>query len=878
MNDATARGRWKLRDRPGLFWLAAAAVLALIHPFVPDARWLMVHMVVLGAVTHSILVWSAHFTRTLLKVSAGPNDRRLQSARLLMLHAGIVIVLIGVPFRLWVVTLIGGTVIAAAVVWHGISLWLLLRRALPARFKVTVYYYIAAAVFLPVGATFGVLLARDLGVMWHGRLLVAHTLTNLLGWVGLTATGTLLTLWPTILRTRMADSAVRVTRRTLPLIVGAAAVAVTGALVGQRWISVAGLAGYLVALLILAGPMITAARVKPPVTFPALSVASAYVWLVIGLVVVATTLATEGTWGQIGDSYTPITTILVVGFGLQLVLGALSYLLPVVVGGGPAILREGRRWMEGFGVLRVGVLNLGLLISLLPVPSLVRVVTSVLVLVALISSLPAMIGGVRAMVRARRAKAAGTLTERAAAPDRFSGAQALAAVLALVVAASLGVGLDPTGAGLGSSPGTATAAVPATGNTTTVRVEAIDMRFVPNVITVPAGDRLVIEVVNTDPTTVHDLVLANGATSGRLDPGQSATVDAGVMSATTDGWCSIVGHRQMGMTLTIQVIGGADAGGATAGGAAGGHAGHTTGQAGSGAGLNLHGTPAPDFRAVDPALPPLTDEKVRRVTLEVTDQLIEVAPGVRQLRWTYNGQVPGPTLHGRVGDTFEVTLVNHGTMGHSIDFHASEIAPDQVMRTIPPGESLTYTFTAQRAGIWMYHCSTMPMSTHIAAGMHGAVVIEPEGLPPVDRSYAVVQSEVYFGGDGQPVDATKVAAQQPDAVVFNGIANQYDYRPLEARVGERVRFWVLDAGPDRALSFHIVGAQFDTVYAEGAYQLRQGSDAFGQSTGGSQALALLAAQGGFVETVFGQPGNYPMVNHVMTDAERGAHGIVRVTD
>jgi nitrite reductase (NO-forming) len=854
--DATARGSWKLRDRPGLFWLFTAAVVALIHPLVPEARWLMVHMVVLGVVTHSILVWSAHFTRTLLKASDGPNDRRLQSTRLLLLHGGTVALMVSVPFRLWPVTLIGGTVIAAAVVWHGLSLWRLLRRALPARFTVTVRYYLAAAVFLPLGATFGVLLAREPGAMWHGRLLVAHTMANLLGWVGLTATGTLLTLWPTILRTRMADSAVRITRRTLPLIGLAAAAVVTGALVGQRWVAVVGLAGYLVALLILAGPMVTAARAKPPVTFPQLSLAFAYTWMVAGLVVVALTLATEGTWGRIGDSYTPITAILVVGFGLQLVLGALSYLLPVVVGGGPAVLREGRRWMEGLGVLRVGVLNLGLLICLLPVPSLIRVVVSILVLIALAGSLPAMLGGIRAMVRARRAKAAGTLEARGAEPDRFSGAQALAAVLVLVVAASVGIGLDPTAAGLGrSSPA---AAVQATGNTTTIRVEAIDMKFVPDVITVPAGDRLVIELINTDPTTVHDLVLATGVTSGRLDPGQSATVDAGVMGASTDGWCSIVGHRQMGMTLTIQVTG------------------HTADAVGSGAVLDLHGVPAPDFGAVDATLPPLTDETVRRVTLEVTDEVIEVAPGVRQLRWTFNGQVPGPTLHGRVGDTFEVTLVNNGTMGHSIDFHASEIAPDQAMRTVPPGESLTYTFIARRAGIWMYHCSTMPMSTHIAAGMHGAVVIEPDGLQPVDRSYVLVQSEVFFGGEGEPVDAAKVRAQSPDAVVFNGIAHQYAHRPLEAQVGERVRFWVLDAGPDRALSFHIVGAQFDTVYAEGAYRLRHGSDAFGQTTGGSQSLGLLPAQGGFVETVFVEPGNYPVVNHSMTDAERGAHGMVRV--
>ncbi|HEX6876931.1 MAG TPA: multicopper oxidase domain-containing protein, partial [Nocardioidaceae bacterium] len=198
------------------------------------------------------------------------------------------------------------------------------------------------------------------------------------------------------------------------------------------------------------------------------------------------------------------------------------------------------------------------------------------------------------------------------------------------------------------------------------------------------------------------------------------------------------------------------------------------------------------------------------------------------------------------------------------------LAPERPMRTIAPGESLVYRFTATRAGIWMYHCSSMPMSAHIANGMFGAVVIEPPDLPRVDRSYVIVQSEMYFGGQGAPVDVDKVQAERPDAVVFNGYANQYDARPLAARVGERVRIWVLDAGPNRSTSFHVVGGQFDTAYAEGAYLLRGGS-------GGAQSLALAPAQGGFVELSFPKAGTYPFVSHVMVDAERGAHGLFAVT-
>jgi nitrite reductase (NO-forming) len=281
--------------------------------------------------------------------------------------------------------------------------------------------------------------------------------------------------------------------------------------------------------------------------------------------------------------------------------------------------------------------------------------------------------------------------------------------------------------------------------------------------------------------------------------------------------------------------------------------------------------PDQDFAAHDAQLPPLEPGRVHRRTFTVTESEREVAPGVRQRLWTYNGSAPGPVLHGRVGDTFVITLVNDGTIGHSVDFHAGSLAPDRPMRTIAPGRSLVYRFTATKAGIWMYHCSSMPMSAHIANGMFGAVVIEPPDLPKVDRSYLLVQSELYLGKRGGEVDVDKVRAEQPDAVVFNGYANQYDARPLVARTGERVRVWVLDAGPNRPTSFHVVGGQFGTVYAEGSYLLRGGD-------GGAQSLALAAAQGGFVELTFPQPGTYPFVSHVMVDAERGAHGLFRVTD
>ncbi|MER5337063.1 hypothetical protein [Micromonospora sp. NPDC002717] len=149
-----------------------------------------------------------------------------------------------------------------------------------------------------------------------------------------------------------------------------------------------------------------------------------------------------------------------------------------------------------------------------------------------------------------------------------------------------------------------------------------------------------------------------------------------------------------------------------------------------------------------------------------------------------------------------------------------------------------------------------------------AVIIDP---PRVDREFVLVQSELYLGGDGEPGDLAKMQAERPDAVVFNGYVAQYAHRPLPARAGERVRVWLLDAGPNRDSSFHVVGAQFDTVYREGRWEGRPADP------GGAQVLSLTPAAGGFVETVFPEPGHYPFVSHAMVDAERGARGVFEVT-
>jgi len=849
----------RLRDWPTLGWLALAGMVSLVHREVPQPRWLLVHLVLLGALTHAALVWSKHFADTLLKDRVA--DERPHTTRIAALLVGSVTVAVGYPLDRWWVVLAGATVVALAVLWHGLDLARRLRKALPGRFRIVIRFYIAAALVAPIGVTFAVLLARPLGDAWHARLLLAHSLTMLLGWVGLTVTGTLTTLWPTVLRARMDERAERFARQSLPVLLLGLALIDIGALLGWRWLLLAGLLVAAAGLAWWARMLPAPWRAHPPEHFAALSIAAALGWWVVGLVLIGW-LSLRADPVTLANQYGWVGAIVAVGFAAQLLFGALSWLVPVSLGGGTRGVRAAQRWFDHLGELRLVVANGGLLLCLAPVPSWVRVIVSVLVLIALLAWLPLLGLAVRDALRARGIERG----SEPLAPESVAigWKQAIAGMLVLALGVAGGIAVDPAAAGVGSSR-----VDDANAPVVRVTVTAQHMRYEPSSIEVPAGSRLVVTLVNNDPGMSHDLWLPGGATR-RLATGEQAALDAGVITESTQGWCTVAGHKQMGMILDVVVSG---------------H-GHATGAAAAPAGSAVRpDLTFPDsFTAVPATLGPAPAGRVHRVTLTVREVELEVAPGIRQKRWTYNNSAPAPTLHGKVGDIFDVTLINEGSMGHSVDFHASQVDPQSAMRTIQPGERLRYRFRAERSGIWMYHCSTMPMTAHIAAGMAGAVIIEPDDLPTVDRSFVLVQSEAYVAGDGRTriaeVDGQAIADERPTFVTFNGIANQYDARPLAVRKGERVRIWVLNAGPNRSSSFHIVGEQFDTVYLEGTYLLRNGRgalDSAGTTTSGSQVLALGAAQGGFVELDADVVGRYPFVSHAMIDAERGAHGYLDVT-
>ena len=912
---ASGRGTWHRRaSKPVSHWMFTLVGVLLLHRFIPNSGWLMVHIVTLGLITNSILIWSQHFTEALMKIKIPDEQRKVQVGRIFTLNAGIVLLMVGMVGQLsvpglYACTVIGALVIGAMVAWHGVYLMGQVRRALPSRFGVTIRFYIVAALLLPLGALLGAMVAYpSLNGTLHSQFLLAHEAVNVLGFVGITVVGTLVTFWPTMLRTKMVDRALAHSVRALYLMCGGVALTLVGALFGLRPVAVAGLVVYLLGLLLVAGVMVRTLRTKRPNEYPPMSVGMGFCWFLVG--VVATIVMVATTPFALLDMRA-VTPIFVVGFLLQVLLGAMSYLLPQRMGGGPAVVRASNKEFSRFAAARVTAVNLALLIFMMPssmVGQSIKIAVAIVGALALMAFIPLMVRGVKASVNTRKemmaARARGekpVFNQEALTPEPVPHAkQSFQAALAVAMAFLLGFAVNPSALNLPSF--SSAGSVAATGQTTTVQVKATsNYRFTPAEVEVPAGNRLVVEVTNDDEGMTHDLTFDNGATTGVINPGETKTVDAGIISADQEGYCSVAGHRSLGMVFKVKATG-ASANQVAQGGHNHGSAGtHNHAASGStptlmtvaNSRIDMSAAPGSGYKYRDPNIPApntavqVNGKTVRKVTLEVEEVDREVAPGVTVHMWTFNGQNMAPILRGKVGDIFEITLINNGTMGHSLDFHAGMVSPDNTMKTIAPGERLVYRFEAKAAGIWLYHCGTAPLSLHMTQGMYGAVIIDPADMDQVDHEYVMVQGEAYLHDTGKTAsDGNKLAENSPDLIaagtptltMFNGHATQYKAKPLQVKKGERVRIWVMAAGPNHGTSFHVVGSQFDTVYKEGGYLLRRGADAYGSRDGHSQALDLAPAQGGFVEMQFLESGTYTFVNHSFAEMERGAAGKIVVTD
>ena len=270
-------------------------------------------------------------------------------------------------------------------------------------------------------------------------------------------------------------------------------------------------------------------------------------------------------------------------------------------------------------------------------------------------------------------------------------------------------------------------------------------------------------------------------------------------------------------------------------------------------------------------LAPVEPGQLHTVRLEMKHTPVTIASGVRYSAWTFGGTVPGPALRVRQGDTVDFTLVNRANIPHSLDFHAAEISPSKYYRNLMPGDSLHYRFVARVPGAFMYHCGTAPVALHIANGMYGAIVVDPATPLPKAREFVFVQSEFYLtpkpSADGlRSLDWEKLLSLAPDHIVFNGRADQYASHPIEVKPNELLRLYVVNAGPNRISSFHVVGGIFERVY-EGGSQASAGV--------GVQTVNIPVGGGSVFQVRLREPGDYPFVTHAFADATKGAVGVLR---
>ncbi len=266
------------------------------------------------------------------------------------------------------------------------------------------------------------------------------------------------------------------------------------------------------------------------------------------------------------------------------------------------------------------------------------------------------------------------------------------------------------------------------------------------------------------------------------------------------------------------------------------------------------------------------------VHLEATEEEGELADGVTYKFWTFNSTVPGTFIRIRVGDEVELHLKNasNSVMPHNIDLHAVNGPGGGAEATnVAPGKTAIFNFKALNPGLYVYHCAAAPVPMHIANGMYGLILVEPAGgLPKVDREYYIMQSEFYTKGKTdekglQDFDQDKGVDENPTYVVFNGKKNALmGDKMLEAKVGETVRLYVGNAGPNLASSFHVIGEIFDRVYVEGGSKINENV----------QTTLIPAGGAVIVEFKVEEPGEYVLVDHSIFRAfNKGAIGKLKVT-
>jgi len=280
-----------------------------------------------------------------------------------------------------------------------------------------------------------------------------------------------------------------------------------------------------------------------------------------------------------------------------------------------------------------------------------------------------------------------------------------------------------------------------------------------------------------------------------------------------------------------------------------------------------------------PNIPSASDMDTVDVRIDIQHKLITVTDDVKFWGWTFGDSIPGPVVKVKVGQTVRFKMSNRSLetaaiappMPHSVDFHSAMVNPEDKYKSVDPGKTLSFEWTANYPGVFMYHCGTPLILHHMIQGMYGMVIVEPkEGFPgKVDKEFSIIQCELYLKEkeDGSYiVDLDAARRKQPTYVTFNGKPRFHLKNPLKANAGDRVRLYLCNVGPNDQTSFHVVGTIFDKVWLDGnpANELR-----------GMQTVLLGSSSTAIIEFVIPEKGTYAFVDHEFADVEAGALGLIK---
>jgi nitrite reductase (NO-forming) len=302
------------------------------------------------------------------------------------------------------------------------------------------------------------------------------------------------------------------------------------------------------------------------------------------------------------------------------------------------------------------------------------------------------------------------------------------------------------------------------------------------------------------------------------------------------------------------------------------YVGSDAGTEGTGDASPVPSEPKP-FEVYDPFLPAV-EAGDKHVAVVFKDETVYIGKDMPYAAWTFNGRVPARPIRAKVGDMINVKIDNEAAMSHSVDFHTARVNPEFGYQNVEPGQSFEWSYTAEYPGAYMVHCGTAPVYMHIAAGMYLPMIVDPAPDDPDQfepaQELVFSQSEFYVmegeGGVYVPDTAKLFAMGNMDVVAFNGYKNQYVEYPIKVKVGELIRIYVVNMGPNIWTSFHVVGAIFSKAYVNANPK---------NVLHGLQGLSIGPGDGACVEFTLDEPGTYVAVNHAFGHAAHGAIALLQ---